>query len=877
MNLKKFIGILVVVFLINFVSASFEIGNLSHSIDTQYGPTDFIRGWVNMSLSSEPTDSLFQSSFGDYISLIDLLKTNENAKYSCSIIGCGYDYSSSGSSETEKNFNLKNGESVLIGFLFDENLVAINSVSFTVTSNAVASCTNQLEIDFLEDEDVDSGNYKASGESCASLKNYGCFDDNITAGKYKIEKSPSKHCQKIILTKSPGFKIGAYVYKNSGTKELTISIYNTYGEAVSGANCKIPSANLQEGGSEVFCEIDYLITEPAEYYVCIYSEEETTSQIIGYETGEKCGFRGLGIQPEIASFKIFAEGKKFANVGTIQITNLLGENSLSGMTNDYLMSKHGNMDCSSKLCFVPVKIISNQEQNVAVKNISIKYETQAGSKIKNNFYSLVKAPAKVSFDFQKIYLDRGNFSVPQEYRNSTFRLDFKGEEIFSQQISVEKVPIIKSISPVSTASAYPTVFEADVSSAGNISNYIWNFGDGNEISTKTNKATHAYNSTGLYNLKITAVDTENRSAHKTFEIEVISPKELINQTLEKMKKDLAGVEEEIKKFSSFEQIQLKKILQTEELNDALKEADRKYRSASSEEEYNSIIIEVISLKVPETLWTSKEAKSITFHPTESTINLEVLKKIGGGDYKTSEYSQYVDSIIIWNQNKFETKINFKEISAKYPNSREAILRVFDITANEKEIIGRNSYFILKKMENLFFKQNYAEKEESVYVYIELKEPKNSISFSTTEDIDFRNIPLFVSPPINNLVLSEKITEPEPEKFNWWILLFIFLVLILISVAIYIFLQQWYKYKYEKYLFKDRNNLYNLIIYIESSKKRGAHEKDIRTKLKKAGWSYEQINYAMKKHIGKRTGMIEIFPVEKIFRKFNKEKNPHKSN
>ncbi len=97
-------------------------------------------------------------------------------------------------------------------------------------------------------------------------------------------------------------------------------------------------------------------------------------------------------------------------------------------------------------------------------------------------------------------------------------------------------------------------------------------------------------------------------------------------------------------------------------------------------------------------------------------------------------------------------------------------------------------------------------------------------------------------------------------------------LILAGVILYIFLQTWYKKKYEDYLFKNRNDLYNMITYIHNAKNQGLKEKEISIKLKQAGWSYEQVKYVMKKYAGKRTGMLEI-PIEKILKNIKNKEIP----
>ena len=76
--------------------------------------------------------------------------------------------------------------------------------------------------------------------------------------------------------------------------------------------------------------------------------------------------------------------------------------------------------------------------------------------------------------------------------------------------------------------------------------------------------------------------------------------------------------------------------------------------------------------------------------------------------------------------------------------------------------------------------------------------------------------------------------------------------------VYFVLQKWYKTKYEKHLFQKGNDLYNIISYINGAKEKGFDHEKIKSNLKKAGWKDEQIDYALKKYSGKRTGMWSPF-------------------
>jgi len=858
--------LLIVLVLTSVISASFEIGNLSHSIDKQYGPLDYIRGWINISLDNEPANSVFEDSKGNSISLIDLLKKNTDFDYSCIPVNCESGYSAS-NGESTKSFNLGIGESKIIGFKFNEDITIINSVNFSVESTATQACYNQLEIDVFNDGTTEFGNNKTTYGDCSFLKSYGCFNESKNVNEYSIGNYPSKHCQRIKLSESPGFKLGAWVKSNGDTRTLTMTLYNLYGEEIEGANCELPA---NTGEQEIYCDITYLVTESKDYYVCIYSDEYGSSAIKGYsDTANGCGFYGTGIQSENAAFKIFAEGKKFADVGTLNINNsLLYGNSLGEEIQDYIIETYGSLDCSSG-CVVPIKFDSKKEQEVTIKDLEIKYDTNLGPTTETNFYDLSENPAIVNADFQELYLNEGNFSVPLDKEDFDFELTLDGKDVISENVSIGNVPIIESLTPTRTASAFPTQFKVIVNSSRNITKYEWNFGNNDTKTTTTNKITYTYNSTGNYELKITITDSSQLSSYKIFNVLVVSPEEIINTTIKKMQEDLSNIKSQIKDFPLFYQESLDLILNTSETEDELKQIQRDFNSASSEEDYNKIMTDLLNLEIPESIIISKSADSIPFYPDEDKINLDILKTIGGGDYNLSDEDKYLNSIIAWNQENLETKVTFKEISARYESYDEkAILRIFKLKIGEQGSLSETPYLILTKLDNLRFDKNYLEKEESGYVYISLEETGKTIIFSTTEKIDFIDLPVFISPEIDRLVISKEPTPPE-ENGKWALLILILFFLLIIGIIGYIILQEWYKRQYENHLFKNRNNLYNLLSYIGGSKRKGLKDKEIVSKLRKSGWGSEQIDYAMKKYSGKKTGMAEI-PVKKILDKFNKK-------
>lgn len=849
----------------------FELGNLSYKlIQTSYGPGESIRGWINISFENVFLNSVFSDNLGNSISITNLLNksSNSNYVYTCSPSNCISDYSAN-NGELTKILNLNSGDKKILGFKFTGDLYQINSINFKIESDAISSCSNQLEIDFFDDETYLIKNNKTSSfGSCVNRKSYGCFDDTKETTLGEVRETP--YCQKVIFSESPGFLLGAWVQRVSGLKNITMSLYNLDGEEIEDVSCQLPSIEIGQE-EEIFCEVDYLVSKAQEYYVCLSSNTgEGVYKIRGNSIPENiCGFYGYPLRSETAAYQIFAEGKKFASFGEFNVVNSISSGEdLNELTESYISRKYGNLDCSSG-CIVPLKITSYQNQQVILSNLKIEYDkTSFPGSEENNFYELEETPPKISSKFQKLNLEEGNFSTPNTIGNSSFQLFLESKMLFAKQIFIEDVPLVQSLIPTTTASTFPTTFKVDTGTSSVNYSYKWNFGDNNsEKTSQTNQITYTYDSIGEYTLTITLTDSFQRSSSKSFKIIVESPKKILNSSLKEMQNNLKRIELQLENFSSFSQNSLRSFLNLNSINNQLVELQKKYIQANSETEYQSLIQKLLNLKIPKSIIKSESAQKVPFFQEKNNLNLNFLQEIGGGEYDSSKEEEYLDAAINWYQNNIETKINFEKFKINYENDLEENLNVFDIQIKIKNSLEEDPYFILSKLTNLNFKQDYSQIERGNYLYFELSQTDNKIGFSTTEQVDFINIPLVVVPKIKELPI---IIPEEPIEPKWLILGLILLFVLVGGFVTYIVLQVWYKKKYENHLFKNRNHLYNLITYIENSKKKGLEEEEISKRLKKAGWNSEQIRYVTRKYIGKTTGMFEI-PFQKAFRIFKKKR------
>lgn len=858
----------------------FEIGNISNNFQKSYGPSDKLIGGVNLSLSEVPSNTEIRSSFGDSINLKTLLDLN-NADYTCTPKNCGKDYIGTNPQNT-KIFSLNTGESKIVGIRFNGVLDGINSVSLNISSSASQSCSNQFELDILNDGVIDIVNEKSSPALCDGLKSYGCFDSGSTTSELILGTTP--YCQKIKLSESPAFKIGAWIKKESGSDQLKASLYNSFGEKVK--ECNLPEATT----GEISCDVDYAVKKSEDYYVCI-SSSGTGSYKIRENTNPstKCGFFGLPIKPDVSSYQIFAVPKRFDSVGKIQVNDFFNENGFSGMTINYIYQMYGsNLDCTNG-CIVPIKIKSNTNQEITLSDLSAKYTTDRGIVESKEFYDLTESEPKISSKFEIINFDKANFTVPSEFGNHTFILLLGNSELFVEEITVDRVPTISSLFPLNTVAALPTEFTVFASSEANITYYKWEFGDGKNLTTSENRATHTYNETSLFTMKIEVTDDKNKSSSKIFGVVVGNPKEVANETLAKKLSDLSNISNKINSYTQFEKNSLQKILNLESRNEEIKNLQREFANAIDEDDYIEIMQKLVALKIPSDIVITKSIPTSPFFSNEDTISLSALSEIAGGEY-TGSQQEYIKGIFAWNQENTVSTISYKQFTAVYQYDNEPILNTFSLKINSNTDLNYDYYLILKNLETLEFSSPDS-REKVGHSYLKLSR-NNDISFSTTEDVSFENLPAFISPSINRLSVNLE-TRPicnlngacdKSDGENWrncedcspsGIIVLIIALLLLIFLVLYLILQEWYKRKYETHLFRDRNLLFNLVSYINNSKTKGKDLGEIRNSLKKSGWNSEQITYAIRKYEGKRTGMWEI-PIGGILNSLNKKKTKNPS-
>jgi hypothetical protein len=351
-----------------------------------------------------------------------------------------------------------------------------------------------------------------------------------------------------------------------------------------------------------------------------------------------------------------------------------------------------------------------------------------------------------------------------------------------------------------------------------------------------------------YQLNLSKGEVNEEVFKRTFEIKSIGSS--VEDALNEKYSELNKSKTEIKGYDFFVQKALNKFLNITLIENNLEELEIKYENAETDEEYTEILDNISAINLPTNMLETISVNDISFYPKEENINLEILAEIGGGSYTNED--KYIDAIYMWNINNLVTTMSFREVDITYKGNEKYKLKIFDFQF-DKTNMNEDTYFIIQKMGGTEFEDlDYPLAESNGYLYLNLNEISNEIIFSTTTNINFLDVPVFISPSIETLD-SQKIGTFErwEKKPKWALFIILIVLLVLIAGIAYVLLQMWYRRKYEAHLFKTRNNLYNLMIYIENSKRKGMPKEEVMKNLKKAGWAKEQIDYAIRKYEDKK--------------------------
>lgn len=876
MKYKKFVKVIfagyILLLIILVIGAVFNLGSSEkYYIKSNYTSGEKLQGWINISFNNQPSDSKIKDNQENSILLLDLLKKSTSFNYLCSVKTCGSGYSLDGNGVQSTSFILNNEKNIGLN-LIGEN-IEIKKFSLNAESNSESSCNKQLEIDIGQENSSIWANKKYTSDSCGedikSSCNNGDFPELLLIGT-------QTYCEKIKLPKAPAFEVKTYVVKDPVTSPvfsnglLIASIYNPDKELVGKCNLTAPS----NSGSFISCIVNYASTKNEDHFVCI-STKELDLEPVGYRLqarpGAPCGFLGDPATTEnlVKDYNIVVSAKKFDRIGILVINETTFEeqnpnaDSLISYLNNYLTNNYEN-NCSSG-CILPIRLYG-LNQNIGLNSLEVEYSSEGSAGAINKLiYNLTKSPSLISSGFIKINLDLLNFSLSNG--NKTIKLFIDNTEIARQNITVNTLQIseIRQIYPNTLAGGIPTWFTVFINPSINKSNltYSWDFGDNTGVQiTSTNKIKHTYSSIGSYTLVASIIKNNRKGIIKNINITVQSPKNAINSTIKNYKTQINMVSSELTALPAEYNDIIKDKIDINEIKSKVDSIEVLYKqkinsAISTDEDYINLINELTKINVP----ISVEPSITSDLEQINDINLIDLDKIAiltDSNYKSSNSEKYKNEITAWVIDNVKFEMKYKLYSIFYEEYNEDLISDFELILTPLKEIKSPVYLIIEyDKDKIIFSGDYNPRDlnGATGVVLDLSSGAKTIKFALPEKADFFEIPIYLSPKLSSLNVESTINI---ESGTFWNKLLIGLsILLFVSFIVYIMLQEWYKKNYESSLFKDKNQLYNLIYFIGNAKRQRLDDNQIKQKLKKEGWKGEQITYAIRKFYGKRVGMWEI--------------------
>ena len=877
-NIGYGLRFLFVFFILSFamVFGVFATVNLvANTVATNYSGGEIIRGNVYLTLVNQNAESRLTSNFMGNITLLNLLKNNsglvEGINYNCSTVGCARDYSSEGQAET---LTLLSGTDSFAGFGVNEPGVSVTNAEFGVESNAQASCTPNLYVDILGDGENLMANSQSSGQSCG-IRYSGCYNQQNTVEAVIV--NDKEYCEEVNLPAAPAFIVGGEIRRGTGQSNLTMKLYDASNTDLVGS-CILDQNN--QDLEEKKCTINYASSIPKSYYVCIATSVNNNYKIGRETTAPTCGTaEGFGFAN--SDFDLFAETMSYSAsprfiVNDTSYMDMFGV-SLSSELDSYIEG-HYNRDCRNRICFLPIKL-SGDNQLVRLNDARINYDSFGVPFNNEEMYKLNYASAKINGVNLSLDISKANFVIPIESTENKFKLFLDGSQLLQKNITVKR-GFIFDISPKVVSFGQNVLFRA-MSTSSNITSSTWNFGDGSSPQTVNgSQLTHSYTRRNSSSFEISVIARNNLGleAAKQFRIFVGDPREIANQTIYEYKKRITNITAQINTYPEWVIPTLGGLINLNNMTSRLNSIEANYIAASTEAQFQDVMIDLVNLGVPKSIIVISSGNSIALSAGYENININYLEQIENKD--VLDNSQLIEQVVGWMNDHFNPEISFRKIAIVNDFDTENLASIFTIRTNPTTPVEGKTYLILgQDVTNIGkYKTNYNSKIVSGQGvdYIELDTTSSqTFEFMIIGDVDAETLGAYIAPSLNAITSIEgpsgqcvinEICEagedrnscPEDCSTRWLkFTIFGWALLIIAALAAYIILQEWYKRNYQKSLFAESNDLYNLITFIYNARRSGLDDNEIRAKLRQQKWSNEMIRFAFRKIDGKRVGMLEI--------------------
>ncbi len=846
--MKRGIGLFVLALIVLILV--FEIASSGFRYDgarliKNYNAGERIKGIVNLSFNNENAKSLFTSNFLGNISLLKFLEANrlgEGEDFDCSTQNCKEQYSVE---EQISRFSLEGEKTV--GLKVDGRNVRIESLAFDISSDIAESCGNPpIFIDILADGEEFASSDSHGNETCSNIaRNYGCFDRNLGNSEYSYALITREEiCENVTVLPGPAYRVGGKIKDKTRGEvgRLEMEIFDFDGFSMGG--CRLPTHT--GGEQELECDIEYSSPERTNFLVCVRNNNYINADysIKSEIRAPECGTSGRDVE-------LFARPLKYGNVDMTVDNSLFLDSLLEDSLNYYLEENYelsdDGVNCEP-YCVIPVKFVG-AEQEIELNSVELVYRDGQVQLYTREFYELSVEEPRISSGFLMLDLEKANFIIPIGSDEDNFILRLNNNKVFEERINISE-SFDFSLNTRFAFLGRETEFTAIVNA--NITSSVWDFGDGvvEEVAGKSIR--HRYLEEGEYELKVTLTRRDGATTTKAFRIAVGNPRESANATIKEYDSRIANINGQINSFEKWIADEIKKNIALVELENSLESLKIEFNEAEDDEQYTNVVNGLLELNVPYSVSATRRGE-LPMTVGFENIDVRYIEEISKEE---ADEEELLGNIITWTLENYDPKVEFVQISAFTDDGEEELLSSFKIKLNPKKEGEKAYLFIDYPMESIEFVKNYGQEDVDGATYIAL-EGEREIEFLVDGMINVEELGAYISPEISVFgIVEEILPEEKPEfktgKFILWIS-----ILIAVFLIVYIILQEWYKKHYESHLFKNKNDLYNLINFIYNARIGGFDDDEVKNRLKEKKWKGEQIAYALRKLDGKRTGMWEI--------------------
>jgi len=849
------------------VNADLSLRNVN--ILKSYGPGQNLEGSFEMRLDEEPANSELQvvvsnsaSEINKTWTLANILKGSD-VNFTCSTSDCSPTYTKGGASKISL---IGTGEDYVGLLVKNGNNTQITSLSFSIIGkgNADSCRVSPLLLDLLGDGSVD-WQYSTPGGFCDQLSASSTYKSSSASDSYKIGDTP--YCEKLNLPKAGRFKLGIDMVNATNVVPIIMSINDL-------ENGEDVECNIVPGNGIRTCEVNFTIASARDFYVCVQSSDEGDYKIKAEIESPSCGKFGLeefkcddslidyAIYAQPAAFKIFNETAQF-NADTF---NEFNTQDLLTYLQDYINGRY-NGNCDGAGCIIPLKITS--AQNAELNGLSFRYTNNLGSIDSSDFYPLDKEEAIITtVNYTKIQLSRSPFQVPSIYGSYHLIIFAGSEKVIDTSIRIEKVPIIRAVTPLVIFAAVNSGFSAFVESPDNnsIVRYDWDFGDGSSSTTGIPYTNHTY-PTGNFDMILTATDSKGLSSSKTFTIVTQQPREATNMTLAMKKANLAKIASLVNLLPQWYSDLAKNSLNLQKIGTNLESLQSDFSQPGAD--YASIKIALDNTPV----YSGLNDDSMGTIQVLPIANVEYLGKIGESITPGKE-AEIKSSVESWDAGNIEmiVKATKKVAIADTGKADDAVFAtLFEVNLNSIDDVPKNNiYFIVKLPAGMAFEDIRVNTNSSVqnldgaFGLVLERVDSNKIEFALPGSVDPSELEIFVSPTISivsnpevrcgNLTCESSFGEnnricPEDCKKPISSAIWLSIVIVLVSLTgiflIWKYYAAYYARKMRQSLFPKDSDFYSISFFVANEINKGTEEGKIRTLLSKAEWGSQQVDYALK--------------------------------